>query len=92
MWKRWLNTTQSAQPLLLLERGLSMTLNSPLYPVPNFAPLPEPKPTLDRAAAAVMVRIAEDAAQQSGGKVQFASLDDMRGKSTAGLTNPEMRP
>jgi hypothetical protein len=50
------------------------------------------EPTLDRAAAAVMARIAEDAAQQSGGKVQFASLDAMRSKSAASITPPEVSP
>jgi hypothetical protein len=90
-WKRRLTAAQSAQPLLL-ERGLSMSFNSRLYPVPDSAPAPEPKPTLDRAAAAVMARIAEDAAQQSGGKVQFASLDAMRSKNTAAITSPEVTP
>jgi hypothetical protein len=39
-----------------------------------------------------MARIAEDAAQQSGGKVQFASLDAMRSKSAAAMSTPEVNP
>jgi hypothetical protein len=54
--------------------------------------LPAVEPTLDRAAAAVMARIAEDAAQQSGGKVQFASLDVMRTRSAVAITTPEVTP
>jgi type IV secretory pathway TraG/TraD family ATPase VirD4 len=90
-WKRRLTAAQSAQPLLL-ERGLSMSLSSPLHETLEAAPSLEPKPTLDRAAAAVMARIAEDAAQQSGGKVQFASLDAMRSKSAAAISTPEVSP
>jgi hypothetical protein len=90
-WKRRLTTAQSAQPLLL-ERGLSMSFNSPLHSVPDSAPASEPKPTLDRAAAAVMARIAEDAAQQAGGKVQFASLDAMRSKSATAPVTTEVTP
>jgi type IV secretory pathway TraG/TraD family ATPase VirD4 len=88
-WQRRLNAAQSAQPLLL-ERGLSMSLSSPAHEIIKVATSAEPNPNLDRAAAAIMARIAEDAAQQAGGKVHFASLDAMRSKSAAGLTNPEV--
>ncbi|MBN8590658.1 MAG: type IV secretory system conjugative DNA transfer family protein [Anaerolineae bacterium] len=90
-WQRRLSAAQSAQPLLL-ERGLSMALRSPTQEILEVATSAEPKPTLDRAAAAVMARIAEDAAQQSGGKVQFASFDSMRSKSAAAPIVPEVTP
>jgi type IV secretory pathway TraG/TraD family ATPase VirD4 len=89
-WKRRLNAAQSAQPLLL-ERGLSMTLSSATHDISETASSSEPKPTLDRAAAAVMARIAEDAAQQSGGKVQFASIDTMRRNSAPAPITPEVK-
>ncbi len=77
-WQRRLSAAQSAQPLLL-ERGLSMSLSSHSHEIIEVATSAEPTPNLDRAAAAIMARIAEDAAQQSGGKVQFSSRDAMRG-------------
>ncbi len=89
-WQRRLTGAQSAQPLLL-ERGLSMSLSSPTHETAEAATSAEPNPNLDRAAAAVMARIAEDAAQQSGGKVQFASLDAMRSRSAAPPVNPEVK-
>ncbi|MBL8153643.1 MAG: type IV secretory system conjugative DNA transfer family protein [Anaerolineae bacterium] len=89
-WKRRLLASQSAQPLLL-ERGLSMNLIGQ-FETPEAVSAAEPKPILDRAAAAVMARIAEDARLQSAGKVKFASLDVMRGNHTESVALPEVKP
>jgi len=90
-WQRRLSDSSATQALLL-ERGLSMSLSRPTHEITEVAVSIEPKPTLDRAAAAVMARIAEDAVQQSGGKVQFASLDSMRTRSAAVPITPEVKP
>lgn len=89
-WQRRLSAAQSTQPLLL-ERGLSMSMSGSANERFEAAVSSEPKSTIDRAAAVVMARIAEDAAQQSGGKVQFASLDAMRSKSAAAPITPEVK-
>jgi hypothetical protein len=73
-WKRRLNAAKDIQPLLL-ERGISLALK-PIEPVLPTAPTP--KPTLELAASALMAKVAAETQKQSGGKVQIASLTEMR--------------
>ena len=80
--------SRDVQPLLL-ERGISLNLTAireiPITPsstdgVENISAVP--KPTLELAAAAVMARVAAEAQEQTGGKVQAVSMNEMRAKQS----------
>lgn len=82
-WKGRLKAAESVQPLLL-ERGITLDLK-PAEVVVSAAPVtttPEtttvPKPTLELAASALMAKVAADAQQRTGGRVQAVSMSDMR--------------
>ncbi|MDX1994628.1 MAG: type IV secretory system conjugative DNA transfer family protein [bacterium] len=80
-WKQRLKQTDPAEPLLL-ERGLALeTQTDP--PAPPAAPL------LDRAAASVMAKIAEDAEQKSGGRTRLGTLQAMQTRHQAMLETKE---
>lgn len=72
-WKRRLHTAKEAQPLLL-ERGMSLDLTpreTTLVQSPS-------DPTLERAASALMAKIAFETQQKSNGKVEMTSMTEMR--------------
>lgn len=82
-WKKRLNAAKEIQPLLL-ERGISLDLKpieaavSPPSVNAVGSTVAVPKPTLELAASALMAKVAAEAKQQSGGKVQAVSMMEMR--------------
>jgi len=90
-WKRQLAATKEVQPLLL-ERGLSVDLRPVPAEIPEVAPIPSPERNLDRAAAAVMARIAEEAEKKAGGKAKLGTLEAMRDRRKELLAVKEVNP
>jgi type IV secretory pathway TraG/TraD family ATPase VirD4 len=80
-WRQRLNTAKDVQPLLL-ERGISLSLQSaetPIPPVPN-SNTPESAPTTPSKLeiAALMARVAAETQKQTDGNVQTISASEMR--------------
>ncbi len=84
-WRRRRQASADSQPLLLA-RGVSVDAR------PADPPVNEPPPLLDRAAAAVMAKIAAEAQAQAGDGVRLAALDALRVQRQALLANMEVTP